>query len=68
MFQTVFPSIIMSSRLYIQQQVYVRYGYLLASGNEMEIHRVPSRSRYSLELLMMKERPSETCRVLNQNK
>jgi hypothetical protein len=33
MFQTVFPSVIRSSRLYIQQQVYVRYCCLLASVN-----------------------------------
>jgi hypothetical protein len=40
MFQTVFPSIIKSSRLYIQQQVYTMsdsYCYLLASGNKMEL-------------------------------
>jgi len=34
MFRTVFPSIIRSSRLYIQQQAYVK---LLASGKEMEL-------------------------------
>jgi hypothetical protein len=37
MFRTIFPSIIRSSTLYIQQQVYVRYCYLLASGNEMDL-------------------------------
>ena len=41
MFRTVFPSIIRSSRLYIQQQAYVRYCRLLASGNEM-FHLVPA--------------------------
>jgi hypothetical protein len=35
MFQTVFPSIIGSSRLCIQQQLVVRYCCLLASGYEM---------------------------------
>jgi hypothetical protein len=32
MFRTVFLSIIRSSGLYIQQQAYVRYGYLPASS------------------------------------
>jgi len=42
MFRTVFPSIIRSLRLYIQQQVYVIHVlWLLASGNEME-HLVPA--------------------------
>ena len=37
MFRTVFPSIIRSPRLYIQQQVYViQVLWLLASGNEKE--------------------------------
>jgi len=52
-FRTVFPSIIRSSRLYIQQQVYVRYCYLLASGNEMELFHSSCCCMYSLELLMM---------------
>jgi len=38
MFRTVFPSIIRSSRLYTQHQVYVRQVlWLLASGHEMEL-------------------------------
>jgi len=38
MFQTVFPSIIRSLRLYIQHQVYVKQvSWLLASGSEMEL-------------------------------
>jgi hypothetical protein len=46
MFRTVFPSIIRSSELYIQQQAYVkRYGYLLASGNEMESLLFDKRTR-----------------------
>jgi hypothetical protein len=37
MFRTVFPSIIMSSRLYIQHQMYViQVRWLYASGQEME--------------------------------
>jgi hypothetical protein len=39
MFRTVFSSIIRSLRLYIQHQVYViEFLWLLASGNEMEMH------------------------------
>ena len=68
MFRTVFPSIIRSSRLYIQHQVYViQVSWLLASGHEMELSSISSplasnqltcmtytwRSMYSLELLMM---------------
>jgi len=34
MFRTVFPSIIRSSKLYIQQQTFVKQ---LLSGNEMEL-------------------------------
>jgi hypothetical protein len=45
MFQTVFPSIIRSSRLYIQQQVYVK--------TEITEMTYTSRCMYSLELLMM---------------
>jgi hypothetical protein len=37
MFRRVVPSIIRSSELYVQQQAYVRYCYLLARGNEMEL-------------------------------
>jgi hypothetical protein len=65
MFRTVFPSIIRSSRLYIQQQAYVKQILLLAaSGDEMELqfHLVTAGSicltyacccMCSLELLMM---------------
>ena len=53
MFRTVFPSIIRSSRLYVQHSgICLTYTCFCI---------------YSLELLMM-ERPSETCRVLFQNK
>jgi hypothetical protein len=45
-FRTVFLSIVRSLRLYIQHQVYViQVLWLLASGNGMELHAVPSRSR-----------------------
>ena len=66
MFRTVFPSIVRSSRLYIQHQVYViQVPWLLASGHEMELISDPLassqlicmtyiwRCMYSLELLMM---------------
>jgi hypothetical protein len=45
MFGTVFPSIIKSLRLYIQNQVYVKQILLFASGNEMKLqfHLVPAR-------------------------
>ena len=45
MFWTVFPSIIRSSRLYTQHQVYViQFSWLFASGHEMEryFHLVPA--------------------------
>ena len=39
MFRTVFPSIIRSSRLYIQHQVYViQISLLLAGGHDLELH------------------------------
>jgi len=84
MFRTVFPSIIRSLRLYIQHQVYViQVLWLLASGNEMEpqFHIVPARKQSAesvwhipdavctvLDSWCWTERPSETCRVLLQNK
>jgi len=40
MFRTVFPSIITSSRLHIQQQAYVKQQLLpAASGDEMELQQ-----------------------------
>ena len=57
-FRTVFPSIISSSRLYIRQQAYVRYCYLLASGNEMELHLVPA-SKQCLKFILFWE--NSTC-------
>ena len=52
MFRTVFPSVIRSTRLYIQQQVYViQVLWLLARGHEMELqfHLVPA-SKHSTNL------------------
>jgi hypothetical protein len=78
MLQTVFPSIIRSSRLYIQQLAYVRYCYLLAS-----VHLVPASKQIAVSvwhMLMLvtvctglnswwwTERPSQACTVLRQNK
>jgi hypothetical protein len=56
MFQTVFPSIIRSLRLYIQHQVYgIQVLRLFASGNEME-HLVPASKQpqnlYDLYLML----------------
>ena len=51
MFRSVSPSIIRSLTLYIQHQVYVvQVLWLLASGNEMELHLVPAtvRNMYSV--------------------
>jgi hypothetical protein len=82
MFRTVYPSIIRSLRLYIQNQVYViQVLWLLTSGTEMELpfHLVPAskqpRNLYDIDAVCTvldcwwwTERPSETCRVLFQNK
>jgi len=53
MFRTVFPSIIRISRLYIQQQAFVRHYCLLASNRQQCLFGC---CMYSLELLMM-DRP-----------
>jgi len=72
MFRTVFPSIIRSSRLWTQHQVYViQVSWLLANGHELE-HLVPaskqSSNLYDLCTILNSwwgtERPSETCRVI----
>jgi len=84
MFRTVFPSIIRSSRLYVQQQAYVKQILLLlANGNEMELqfHLVPLYQavavsvwhtpvavRTVLNSWWWTQTPSETCRVLLQIK
>jgi len=55
MFRTVFPSIIRSSRLYIQQQVYVKQILLSACKQADNSIRLTYTCccMYSLELLMM---------------
>ena len=53
MLRTVFPSIIRSSRLYIQQQVYVKQVLLLlASGSEM-FHLVPASKQYLFDIYLL---------------
>jgi len=83
MFRTVFPSIIRSSRLYIQQQTFVKQCCVLASGYKMELqfHLVPASKQTALFVWKMPvaictvlnswwwtERPSEKCRMSFQNK
>jgi hypothetical protein len=60
MFRKVFPSIIRSLRLYIQHQVYV-----IATEH---IWNIPDAVCTALDSWWWTERPSETCRVLFQNK
>ena len=51
MFRTVFPSIIRSSRLYTQHQVYViQVSWLLASGHEMEQFHLVLTSKQSTNI------------------
>ena len=71
MFQTVFPSIIRSSRLYIQQQVYVRQILLSACASKqttLAVWHIPVAVCTVSNSWWWMERPSETCRVLFQNK
>jgi len=70
MFRTVFPSIIRSSRLYIQHQVYgIQVSRLLASKQtSVSVLTYTWCCMYSLELLMMDRKTVRTCRVLCQNK
>ena len=70
MFRTVFPSIIRSLRLYIQHQVYViQVLWLLASKATTEpVWHDAVCTRTVLDSWWWTERPSETCRVLFQNK
>ena len=56
MFRTVFPSIIRSSRLYIQQQVYVKQILLSACADNSVCLTYTCCCMYSLELLMMDEK------------
>jgi len=66
MFRTVFPSIIRSSRLYIQQPN--RYCCLLASKQTTLFDKCPVAVCTVLNSWWWTERPSETCRVSFQNK
>jgi len=82
MFRTVSQFIIRSLRMYIQHKAYaIQALWLLASGNEMEFHFVPASKQSAksvwhtpdavctvLDSWWWTERPSETCRVLLQNK
>jgi len=75
MFRTVSPSIIGSLRLYIQYQVYViqvlwLLGCLLASSQAATepVWHIPDTVCKILVSRWWMERPSETCRVLFQNK
>jgi hypothetical protein len=76
MFQTVFPSIIRSLRLYIQHQVYVNiFCWMLASGNKVELqfHLIPASNQSeesvwhildavcTVDSWRWTERPSKTC-------
>ena len=70
MFRTVFPSIIRSTKVYIQQQAYVKQ---LLSGNEMELQfrlvwHMPVAVYTLFNSWWWTERPSETCRLSSQNK
>jgi hypothetical protein len=60
-FRTVFPSITRSSRLYTQQQAYVKQillasgnemEHLLATGNEME-HILPGSKQYLFDIYLL---------------
>jgi hypothetical protein len=65
MFRKVFPSVIRSLRLYIQHQVYViQVLWLLASKQPQNLYDVCT----VLDSWWWTERPSETCKVLFQNK
>ena len=73
MFRTVFPSIIRNSRLYIQQQAYVKQtdtaDCLLANRQQyLYIQQMPLAVCTVLNFWWWKERPSETCTASFQNK
>ena len=54
MFRKVFPTIIRSSKLYIQHQVYViQVLWLLASGHEMELVPVSMQSTNVCDIYLM---------------
>ena len=70
MFRTVFPSIIRSSRLYIQQQAFVKEILLSACFmyNIKNKNNMPVAVCTILKSWWRTERPSETCRGPFQNK
>ena len=69
MFRTVFPFIIRRSRLYIQQQAYVRFCCLLTSKQTViSVWQMPVAVCTVLNSWWWMERPSETCTVSFQNK
>ena len=71
MFRRVFPSIIRSSRLYIQQQAYVKQILLAACSSKQTAVSVWQMSVAVCTVLnswWWTERPSETCTVSFQNK
>ena len=67
MFRTVFPSIIRSLRLYIQYQVYVIQVLWQLAATEPVWHILDAVCTV-LDSWWWTERPSETCRILFQNK
>jgi len=70
MFWAAFPSIIRSLRLYIQHRVYViQVLWLLASKQSTNLcDIIPDAVCTVLDSWWWMERPSETCRILFQNK
>ena len=69
MFRTVFPSIIRSSRLYIQQQAYVKQILLSVSKQtSVSVWHMPVAVCTVLNSWWWTERASETCSVSFQNK
>jgi len=56
MFRTGFPSIIRSSRLYIQQQHLANRYYCLLASKTVQQYEFDCCCMYSLELLMMDEK------------
>jgi len=70
MFRKVFPSIIRSSRLYIQQQAYVKQILLssLSTQTAVSVWQMSVAVCTVLNSWWWTERPSETCRGSFQNK
>jgi len=63
MFRMVLPSIISSSRLYIQQQAYVRKQNLASRQQSVSVWQIPVAVCTVLNSWWWTEKPSETCRV-----